>query len=132
MYEIITTAEEPSSERTDPEKKPITRKQTESPPAILYNTPRSKMSVAQEKAGGWVNKAYSYISGGEGGDNQDEPHKLVPIIGSSDTFSLNDGVVVQNVKGKAITGAVRWVGQMTAASKVVVPVVIGIETVSIS
>ena len=40
--------------------------------------------------------------------------------------------MVQNVKGKAIPGTVRWGGQMTAAGKVVVPVVIGMETVSIT
>ena len=46
-------------------------------------------------------------------------------------FSHGDGVVVQNVQGRAITGTVRWTGSFTTAGKVVVPVVIGIETVSV-
>ena len=129
MYEIIKAVEEPlsSGDRTDPGKKAITQEPTGGPPA---NNTRSKMSVAQKKAEGWYNKVCSYISG-EGGDHQDEPHEPVPVV-SSDTFFLNDRVVVQNVKGKAIPGTVRWVGPMIAAGKVVVPVVIGIETVSIN
>ena len=55
-------------------------------------------------------------------------HKLA---GSSQyKFSPGDEVVVQTVKEKAIPGTVKWVGPMKTAGEVVVPVVVGIETVS--
>ena len=58
----------------------------------------------------------------------DPPTRPV-VLPSEFKFSVGDRVVVQTVRGKAVTGTVRWVGPTKAAGNIAVPAV-GIETVS--
>ena len=67
------------------------------------------------------------------GEREDDACEIFPprLSNGRSKFSNGDRVVVYNVNGKVINGTVRWVGSMTGAGRVIVPVVIGIETVSV-
>ena len=86
-----------------------------------------------EKKEGFFQKAgkvlSNYLVGGGGQGSPVDPPGRPVVLPSQFNFSVGDHVVVQTVRGKAITGTVRWVGSIKAAGKVTIPAV-GIETVS--
>ena len=74
-------------------------------------------------------KFLSYLGGGGGQGSPVDPPARPVVLRSQFNFSPGDRVVVQTVRGKAVTGTVRWVGSIKAAGNIAVPAV-GIETVS--
>ena len=81
-----------------------------------------------EKKEGFLNKTGKLLSnylGGGGGQGSPVDPPARPQF----NFSVGDRVVVQTVRGKAVTGTVRWVGLIKAAGNVTISAV-GIETVS--
>ena len=75
---------------------------------------------------GWFSKAVSFISRGE----EDQYYDSAAPAAVESRFTVGDSVVVQNIKEQPIAGVVRWVGHMISSGKVIVPIAIGIETVS--
>ena len=91
------------------------------------------MQNEEGKKEGFLNKAgkvLSYLGGGGGQGSTVDPPARPVVLPSQLNFSVDDRVVVQTVRGKAVTGTVKWVGSIKIPGKVEVPVLIGIETVS--
>ena len=95
--------------------------------------PRSRIQSRERKKEGFLNKdgkvLFNYLGGGGGQGSPVDPPGRPVVLPSQCNFSVGDCVVVQTVRGKAVTGTVRWVGPKKVAGKVTIPTV-GIETVS--
>ena len=89
----------------------------------------SQNARSKKQCESWIYKAISLFSAGGEGEYQEPQYTPTPLPEQS-KFTVGDRIVVQNIKGKAIAGTVRWVGQFTAG-KHTPPIAVGIETVSI-
>ena len=94
--------------------------------------PRSRIQSRERKKERFLDKAVlSYLGEGGGQGSPVDPPARPVVLPSQFKFSVGDRVVVQTVRGRAVTGTVRWVGLITAAGKVTIPwAAVGIETVS--